>query len=369
MKITIITAFIFPEMTPRANRSTELAIELARTGHEVTLYAILGNYDYSSFEMEHSLKVRDFPKMRFVKKTSSSNERRGLKDRILRKLFGRLLEFPTIELSFRVQSILKKTKGADLLITVCGSYPINWGTAWFKVKNTTLFPKIWIADCGDPYMGNIFNNPPFYFKYVEKWFCRKVDYLTVPIENAKNGYYQEFWDKIKVIPQGFRFNKPKTNLAVINSSPTFVYAGAFYPDLRDPRVLLEYLASLEIDFKFIIYTGAINLVEPYMDRLQGKIELRDYIMRDELIDVMASVDFLLNLENETSVQNPSKLIDYALAERPILSIRSSTFNHITVDEFLMGNYKNQLEIENLEQYNIRNVAQQFVELYSIDKVK
>ena len=69
--------------------------------------------------------------------------------------------------------------------------------------------KKWIADCGDPFMGAKLETfrKPFYFKYFEKDFCRKADYITVPAEGAKKAYYSEFLGKIRVIPQGFNFKQ------------------------------------------------------------------------------------------------------------------------------------------------------------------
>ena len=47
MKVVIISQHIFPMQTPRAHRTTELIIELAKRGYDVTVYAVLGKYDYT----------------------------------------------------------------------------------------------------------------------------------------------------------------------------------------------------------------------------------------------------------------------------------------------------------------------------------
>ena len=59
MKILILTQVIFPFQSPRSYRSTELAKELARTGNQVTIYAIKGEYDYTEFENKHKIKVKN----------------------------------------------------------------------------------------------------------------------------------------------------------------------------------------------------------------------------------------------------------------------------------------------------------------------
>ena len=76
------------------------------------------------------------------------------------------------------------------------------------------------------------------------------------------------------------------------------------------------------------------------------------------------MDFLLNVLNKSGVQQPSKLIDYALTKRPILNV-SSEFNkeeQRNLDEFLQADYQHQYIVKDIEQYNIVNVAQRFLGL-------
>jgi len=272
-KILIITQRFFPAPSPRSYRATELAKEMARQGHDVTVYAVLGNFNYSSFEKEFNLKIRNIGKPCFAILNSDNYVRHTFLDRALRKILNSIVEFPDIELTFKMFRILKVEKNVDLLITVTNPHPINWGCALTKHINKRIFPKIWIADCGDPYMGNaIRKHPPyFYFKYIEKGFCRMADFISVPFEGAIDAYYPEFHEKIKVIPQGFEFdqsnynNEPPKNLI-----PTFAYAGTFIKGYRDPTMFLEYLATIHVQFKFIIFTSDISLIEPFIEKLKGK---------------------------------------------------------------------------------------------------
>lgn len=367
IRIVIISAVFFPRNSPRANRATELAKEFARRGYKVTVYAILGNYDYSEFERKYQIKVEDFGKIVFVNLSSDENKKNSNLNRLLSKMFKKSLDFPFIELFFKVINILKREKNIDLLITIAMPYTIHWGAAYAKTYFHKNNIRNWVADCGDPYMGNKLEKHPFYFKYVEKWFCRKADYLTVPIEQAKKAYYSEFHSKIKVIPQGFNFDEVKTYEKVkCDSIPTFVYAGAFYKGIRDPRAFLTYLSSLNFDFKFYVFTKNKNILEGFKEKLGDKLEICDYIPRVKLITFMSQVDFLVNFENGNEVQSPSKLIDYVLSKRPIISIPSVAINKNQIDDFLIGDYTNQLIIENIEQYNIKNVVNDFISLMKIN---
>ena len=74
------------------------------------------------------------------------------------------------------------------------------------------------------------------------------------------------------------------------------------------------------------------------------------------------MDFLINIGNGTKVQTPSKLIDYTLAKRPILTIETNDIKENIISEFLEGNYDNQDAPIDISRYDIHNVAQQFLSL-------
>src|SRR5699024_12169166 len=63
-----------------------------------------------------------------------------------------LFEYPDIELLFKVKKALREESGFDLLISIAVPHPIHWGTAWAWRKENPI-AKTWVADCGDPYMG------------------------------------------------------------------------------------------------------------------------------------------------------------------------------------------------------------------------
>ena len=74
------------------------------------------------------------------------------------------------------------------------------------------------------------------------------------------------------------------------------------------------------------------------------------------------MDFLVNFENAGTRQTPSKLIDYIILEKAILSIKTGALDKKTVMEFLSGDYANQLLIKDPEQYRIENVCNKFIQL-------
>ncbi len=341
-------------------RATELAKYFASLGHEVILYGTLGNYNYNDFCKQTGVVVKD-QKRHLAEENSDGNITLNIIDRIMIKLFHKILEYPNIEYLWKIPQILKKENNIDLLITVAHPFPIHWGAAIAKSRLKAQFPKVWISDCGDPYMGNTVIKYPFYFKYIEKYWARKTDYITIPIEESRKGYYPEFQSKIKIIPQGFDFTSSKiVKEFQHNSIPTFAYAGAVYPGYRDPSRFLDYLCTLSIDFKFIVYTRDFNFYKKYKEILKEKLELRNYIPREELLYELSKMDFLINLLNSESIQSPSKLIDYFLTKRPILDISSAFKELDNFQCFLNRDYQNQHNCQNVEQYNIINVGNKFL---------
>lgn len=366
MKILIISGYFYPEITPRAFRTTELAKELSRQGHSVTVYAPLHDSDYISITSKYTMRLENIP-LNWKSLTLGENRLSNFATRAFNRLSSILVDYPTCEFVREIPKILRRERGNtyDLLISIAQPHAVHWGVNIAMKRNPSL-AKIWVADCGDPYMGcktDTFKKL-FYFKYIEKSFCNRCNYIAVPIADAIPSYYPEFKDKIKVIPQGFDFSKADNPTLdnPTNEFPTFVFAGSIIPGIRDPRPLLTWFSTRHEQFRFHLFTNRKDLLAEYVDSMKGKFILHGFVPRPELLDFMKRCDFLLNLENGTSVQAPSKLIDYALCKRPILSINSNDLDTKKIEEFLYGDYHQKMDDIDISAYDIRNVAKQFLDL-------
>lgn len=362
-KILIVSKFFYPENSPRSFRATELAKELARQGHKVTVITPRISDIHDKFEIEHKISIRNLGKPRWnnLKLKGTGIER--LIRRALVRFPKLLFEFPDIQLIGLIKKALSYEQSYDLLISIAVPHPIHWGVAAVRSGKHPI-AKVWVADCGDPYMGqeNDSFKVPFYFKYVEKWFCRKADYLSVPTPGAIEGYYPEFRNKIKVIPQGFRFEDIKVKKSLYGRPyPEFAYAGMFIPGRRDPTELLSYLISLTKDFRFHIYTKTPALAKPFTDKSKGRVIIHQPIAREELLYELSGMDFMVNFENIGTKQTPSKLIDYAIIDKPILSVRTGELNTKVVDEFLVKKYQNRYQMIR-DSYQIHKVTSKFLAL-------
>ncbi|MBK8502221.1 MAG: glycosyltransferase [Saprospiraceae bacterium] len=362
--IAIVSDAFYPENRPRSFRTTALAEEFNRIGYSVTVFTSTKDISHSDFT-NAGIKIVYLPKAIFqpieIKCSGVELFARRVARRLLLVLFG----YPKSDLIFRVNQVLKKAPFFNILISVAAPHAIHWGVARCRRKKRRI-AQTWIADCGDPFMGqeNDTFRPAFYFKWIEKWFCRKADFITVPSSDAIAGYYPEFHQKIRVIPQGFDFTTtPVWKGHLENEVPNFAYAGGFIPKKRDPRPILEFLLACDLDFRFHIYTKQDDFLTQYAESSKGKVVLHRVIPREQLIFELSRMDFLLNIENVGSIQSPSKLIDYAIAGRPVLSVNSNSLDQTKFRNFLNRDYTGRLILSEVDNYRIEKVVAQFIKCH------
>lgn len=364
-KILLISNGFYPENSPRSFRATELAKELVRQGHSVKVITH-PREGVETFCKENGIQFKSLGTLTWPVPKVKGSGLILLFWRIVVRFSGLMFEYPRLQLIFLIKKALKGEKGYDTVISVAFPYPIHWGVASVRSKKNPI-ATVWIADCGDPYMGqeNDTFKPPFYFGWVEKWFCRKTDYLTVPTPNSITGYYPEFHNKIKVISQGFRFEDvPLFEGGLSTDKVIFGYAGMFIPGRRDPSEFLQYLNSLDesFAFEFHIYTTTPQFAFPFVAESKGRIQLKDIVPREKLLYALSKMHFVVNFENVGFAQTPSKLIDYVIIKKPILSIKFGDLKENKVLEFLKLNFTNALFIDNQDQYRIENVVNKFIAL-------
>ena len=124
--------------------------------------------------------------------------------------------------------------------------------------------------------------------------------------------------------------------------------------------------KLKIDFKFVFYTikkyDTLSILNDFKELLEEKIILKLNFDRKDIIREISQMDFLINFENTTSNQVPSKLIDYAIAKRPVCPISTSDFKPRVFNEFLEGDYTNDSGIELDDSYDVKNIVNRIIDL-------
>lgn len=362
-KILLVSNGFYPEISPRSFRATELAKEFCRQGHDVTVISKFRNFNYEVFLKEHPVTFKMWRKPVFPKVKEFRQKHLSVISRIFTRALLTLFEYPGIEEMFMVRNILKDEGGYDLIISFAVPYPVHWGVAWSRTDKHRI-ADTWVADCGDPYMGDVLDSfrKPFYFGYLEKLFCRKADFISIPVESARPGYYSEFHKKIRIITQGFEFDLKKGNQHdPLNEIPTFAYAGGFLPGARDPKPMLNLLIEIDLPFRFLIFTNMPEFIDEFKEKLGEKLKISGYIPRNELMKVLSEMDFLVNFDNNTTLNSPSKLIDYAITNRPVINI-SQNIDKEGLMAFLKGDYRSRMLLPDPEQFHIKNVSKQFIDL-------
>jgi len=363
-KILIVSNSFYPENSPRSFRTTELVKAFTKQGHQVTLLTQEKNdFDYTDFLKQYPVKMESYGRLRW--KTFERSKLFGDWSRKFGRLLYLFLEYPNIEILWRLKKVLPHYKGFDLMISIAVPHPVHWAVAWVRSKKNPI-ATTWVADCGDPFMGNTLESirPPFYFSYFEKYFCCKADYVSIPTKSSINGYYPEFHHKFVVIPQGFDFDSISIEKGTVATDViTFAYAGALASSgIRSPHQIIHFLLGQSIPFRFHLYSSNSDLLSDLALQFPDSIILHSSLPREVLLPELGQMDFLLNLDNGTTNQTPSKLIDYALVGRPILNITAHNFDTNILLAFLKRDYSNSFKLDNLENYNIKTITNQFLSL-------
>jgi hypothetical protein len=380
-KILITTYFFSPTNSPRAFRITALAKKLAENGHEVTVVTSDIGYDYTQIEKSANLKIiaiksgylLNKPSLVKPGETASTSHLSApsvfsiIKTRIRKTMLYLIPDAHLFEYAISLKNSLKKLdlNSFDVIISNSHPFAVHLGTA-LAMKN---YNNISIAESGDPHYYN-FIKLAFYQKNIEKWVLSKFSHITIPLTKAIEDYARlDVKSKVTVIPHGFDFERVKLfePKNITTDVVRFAFAGRLYKNLRDPSEFLDFLVKKNIPFTFTIYTDFNNretmeLLAPYEKRLDGKLIIHPLVPRDECIYLLSNNDFLINIANTSENQSPSKLIDYSLTKRPILTISSQFTEQSKFDAFFDKDYSQHVPLD-ISQFNINTVCEKFEALF------
>lgn len=365
MNILIVTHWFYPRQIPRAFRTLELYKYLSLSNK---VDVIIGDWKTTLKSGEDYVqKLERFNSSDIINKNAkiSNNTIIQMLKRIVQFFIGERYIFSSGRFIYKSIRLEKY----DAVISIGLPFYIHLLTACKIEKNKKKGKKVVsICDWGDPFVGDKARLVAPYFEYLQKKVCCTFDFVTIPTKNAISYYckYVNDSSKIKVIPQGMDFTEVELETYVQNQVPHFAYAGIFYKDKRNPKAFLDFLCNVEEDFVFTIYTvkhGEIynEILKMYQTKLNSKLIIKDMMPRLECIKTLSRNDFLINIDNLSNNQIPSKLIDYSLTERPILSFRQDKIPEEQFYAFLHCDYKQALKID-LNPYNIKIVSEQFMAL-------
>ncbi|MCP4990427.1 MAG: glycosyltransferase family 4 protein [Colwellia sp.] len=378
-KILITTYFFYPDNSPRAYRISALAKCLSLKGYEVTVVTN-SRYDYEAYTQETGIKVISLS-AKPLKCSVKSNNALSLVENnsFIQKAFSKVKTLARKSLLYaipdghlfpfalKLNHCLGKLgiNDFDVIISNANPFIVHLGTA-LSLKQ---FNGVAIAETGDPHYYNHYKLA-FYQKNIENWVLNKFNYITVPVRRAVNDYENyNVKHKVSVIPHGFFFDEVQLANYKASNVVNFAFAGRLYKEIRNPTEFLHSLVEhySETNYVFHIFTDLRNketkdLLMPFKALLGSKLQVNDMLPRTECIECLSAMDFLINFENDTSNQVPSKLIDYTLAERPILSVNHFFDNDKEFARYMSLDFEHFTPLD-ISPYNITNVAKKFESLF------
>ena len=367
MKVHIVTGHFYPQLHPRAFRANELALEFARRGFDITVTNCwtIKDFDYAGYAREAGFKkINNLGFFNTPLQVSNGVARKaGWMKRCLFFLKEYLLAGSVLVRANKMASKLVIENDTELVISLSTPFTCLLGVAKFISKNGRSY--VAIADSGDPfYYSKQYSKAPW-FKPLEKWVYKQYDFLTIPTENAIPLYAPLIENnKIKIIPQGFRMDNMKLYEGDFNGPVRIAYAGVFYRDIRNPEFLFKHLSSIKHAFELHLFMRNKDaMIDEFLEKypsLQEKVFVTS-LPHDELLYELSRMHFLINIENLSNTQMPSKLIDYGMTGRPIFSCNSVNFSPEKFNRFIEGDYSGAYVVD-IKQYDIRHIADQFLAL-------
>lgn len=320
MKFLIISFYNIDDVTPRAFRTKELKEIFEERGHTVDcITPNVINKQAASLKKHNKLKSLILNALKFILP--------GGKD-----LGWSLSVMP---------SMVNNDIEYDAVISIGLPFSVHLSTCFLRMKSK-LKGKVFFADYGDPYakaLGNKF----IFASVIERLVLSKFDWVILPHEAMFKAFEEVVnQKKIVICPQTVKAENYSLKKYIPTEKIRFVYAGLLYPTIREPDEFIEIIKGLDVDFEFTVFTDfnniqSIEIFKRYKFILGSKLKLKPSINRAECIKELSGFDFIVNFENNNAIQVPSKLIDYSIAGRPVLSI-DKNISKEKINSFLNRDY-------------------------------
>ncbi|MEZ8267268.1 glycosyltransferase [Vibrio cyclitrophicus] len=335
MKILLLTFNYGESSSPRAIRWNSICKGIAELGHELTVIhaGMQENTESQISYCTHQLKTSAVKENIKVPKNESvfSRVKRAIKTLIL------YFRWPDYGILWAIKSLprlrgLLKNNEYDLIISV--SHPFSSHLLGLYAKKYNNNNVRWHVDIGDPFslISDIKINSNIFRRInniAEKLVLNKSDRIFVTNSIIKDEYLNEFnvsGDKIKVLlpirvepPIRYQFN-PYSHV---------IYAGRFYPKVREPIFvvkLLSMIKSYSKDYSCDIYGCHVNdIVDTFRLDVSSlsDVSINGMLDKHKLNGKISSASIIINLGNTTDNQLPSKIADLMFCGKPVINVYQS----------------------------------------------
>jgi len=265
----------------------------------------------------------------------------GALNLILRKLFL----YPD-EWILEQQKVKKALNTTNPDIIIASMHPFSMGQMALDYKDESINkPKV-ILDIGDPFAFNAIGDKSSKQDVnFEKQILKRADHIIVTNESTKAHYVKTFdlpKENVSIITQGIDLETFQLK-SVANKSDKYklVYAGAFYPGLRDPRKFLKAMEAYSDKFDILIFGNHL----PMFRESSSPSKFLGRVDQNELAIHYQDADALLFFDNKEGMQSSGKIYELLALKKPIIFIYD---NEDSSTLQLCKEYKHLLYIRNKE---------------------
>lgn len=339
MKILFVVGNIFPDSNANTNIVYTLEKELLSQGHQID---ILGKTDvncvqdktnryYYGIETLNQINA-ELPKIKdkVRKMTYWILHPKELHFRYCMKKDPQHVYKKYVEVCKEKIEFLCKCNKYDCVIAVSMPYWTSEALAKAQVRCKKVQYKL------DPYVFNQLESSIsheerirkewFVLKNVEVSFLPKLDYKDM-MNCSRFSEYRNKMHSVEFPNLTEHFEKDESNYVVIDKSKlSFIFLGYLYPDIRNPKNMLDMFVRLMNDIDFTVYMiggGCEDMLNTYKNVLKDRLQIIKRVPSTEAYKIMRQADFLINIGNTVLNMVPSKIIDYISTGNSIINFVKS----------------------------------------------
>lgn len=331
--------------------------EMEKLGVEVHVLCI--ESDYPLFEnIDNNIHV--------IKKRKTSNKFSALFKKVI-KFFNMPLEnIILIKKIERRINTLFNIHNYNSLISVVNPTETAEALYRFKKKNMNIQFILYEIDPAS----NRYKNPKgiierIWKNRVTRWekkiykYANYVIHMKTHSVHFSSDHYKNFIDKtIYLDIPSYNTFLPKTNVNLNKRMLSIIYAGNFYPALRNPDYMLKVLSELSKirNIELYIYTGEnmINHIKKLVHQMEGDIVVNNMVPQSVLNEHIDKSDIVISVGNFESDFLPSKIFYYISNGKPIIHFYSSD-NDVSIPYLRKYPYALLLDQKTLIKENVNKI--------------
>ncbi len=329
-KVVIIAGIVLPSPTPPGKISLQYA-NMIKGDYDVSIIYIRTTGKKRNGEIVDGIKYYSVSGFRFS--TENYFAERGMSFMVkVCKAIGRVQRLLCVngnlewfyKKAYQKLNEIFHTGTIDVVLSVCNPFQAHLAALKYKQENPSIRFVTYTVDSfvkGNGFSGRKLKKA----LKLERRVYDNSDYNFVSEEIFENE--QEKFNKVlhktgTITYLLINIQREVKEIYFENSKINLVYAGNFYKDIRNPEFMLETICKLNDDnIALHLYSEGEcqELVDKYVKKSKGKIIKHAKVPLNDIINIMNSCDFLVNVSNNVKEFQPSKTFEYVAIGKPIIS--------------------------------------------------